>query len=73
LRLIDKTQVEELIKQMKTKGTVRYEAKVEADLNREEANQFRKHANAYYQTRRKHWRHSLAKSLKYNKKPFLAN
>lgn len=33
LRSIDKIQVEELIKQLKNKGTIRYEVKLESDLN----------------------------------------
>ena len=73
LRIIDKIQVEDLIKQLKNKGVIRYEVKYESDLNQEETYFFKKHANAYYMSRRKHWIHSLAKSLKYNKKPYLAN
>ena len=73
LRSIDKIQVEELIKQLANKGLIRYEVKLETELNQEENYFFRKHANAYYQNRRKYWKHSLARSLKYNKKPFLAN
>ena len=73
LRSVDKIQIEDLIKQLKNRGTIRYEAKVEEDLNFEEKHSFKKHANTYYQHRRKHWLHSLARSLKYNKKPHLAN
>ena len=33
LRSVDKIQIEDLIKQLKNKGIIRYEVKVEEDLN----------------------------------------
>ena len=73
LRLLDKTDNKAFIKQMRERGRVRSDVKNEEDLNQYEREKFVRFVKNYHTKQRKHWKLSLVKSLKYNKRPFMVN